>query len=187
MMIPMRLNDVGDLFIKAAQHLNIAYNPDHAYWDAQAWKKYANARDYHLNGKVKYKPDYIAAKVAQNQIKLQINIRKYHIPIFRHVSIDETMMWHDLTITNKTLSLPNQNEPVLWIPNEKETTTIIGVWRYNKFRTALSTFSNSVYRVTKIFVYRVTSCVSQASVVFLIVTLLGKSSHATGNETLLFG
>ena len=128
----MRLNDVGDLFIKAAQFLNLDYNQDHAYWDAQAWKKYANARDYQLNGKLKYKPDYIAAKVAQNQVKIQNNIRKYKIPIFRHVSLDETMMWHDLTVTTKTLSLLNRNESVLWVPNEKETTTVIGIWKYNK-------------------------------------------------------
>ncbi len=134
MKIPMRLNDVGDLFIKAAQFLNISYNESHAYWDAQAWKKYSDARDNSLNGKIKYKPDYIAATVASNQTKLQLNITKYNIPIHKQVSIDETCVWSDFALPTKTLSLPNRNEPVIWIPNDKDTTTIIGVWCYNKLR-----------------------------------------------------
>ena len=131
-MIPMRLSDVGDLFIKASQHLQIQYNHDNVYYDAQAWKKHADARDNSVHSKIKHKPDYIAAKVAQNQIKLQSNLRKYKVPINKHVSIDETMVWRDFCIPTKTSSLPKRNMPVIWIPNDKETTTIIAAWYHNK-------------------------------------------------------
>ena len=65
-LMPMRLSDVGDLFIKSAQYLQTEYNPDHAYEDAKAWKKHADANDCSLNSKIKYKPDYIVAKDAEN-------------------------------------------------------------------------------------------------------------------------
>lgn len=119
--------------IKAAQLLNIEYDANVAYFDAKAWVKMTDARDYTINSRLKYKPDYIATQVAQNQMKLQANIRRYNIPIHGHVSIDETMVWHDFCISAKTLSLPGRNEPVLWIPNDKDTTTIIGIWKFNKF------------------------------------------------------
>ena len=91
-----------------------------------------NARDRNLNGKFKFKPDYIAATVASNQAKLQANINKFNIPIHSHVSLDETMVWHDFCIQTKTLSLPGRFEPVIWIPNDKDTTTLIVIWYYNK-------------------------------------------------------
>ena len=131
--MPMRLYDVADLFIKAAQYLGSPYNENHAYWDAQAWKKYADAKDFCVDGKFKLKPDYIAAQVAKNQTQLQVYIKKYNIPITKWISIDETMVWADFALAKKTLSLPQRNEPVVWVPNEKDTTTFIGIWKYSGF------------------------------------------------------
>ena len=39
------------------------------------------------------------------------------------------MLWHDFCIPTKTLSLPKRNTPVIWIPNDKETNTLIGIWK----------------------------------------------------------
>ena len=55
------------------------YNVDDAHYDAQAWKRESDAQENSLSNEMKFKPDYIAAKVAQNQVKLQNNIRKYNM------------------------------------------------------------------------------------------------------------
>ena len=131
--ISIRLYDVADFFIKAAKELHIQYQDDHSYEDAKAWQRSLRAGKLSISGKVKYKPEYIAAKVAENQTRLLSKMRQNHVTLDRVTSLDETMVWHDFSVGSVTLSLRGQNTPVFWMPNNKETSTYVGIWNWNKY------------------------------------------------------
>ena len=131
--ISVRLYDVADFFIKAAKDLEMQYDEKHSYEDAKAWQHSLQAGTLAISGKIKFKAEYIAAKVAENQAKLLSKMRINNITQDRVKSLDETMVWHDFCVGSVTLSLPGQNTPVFWIPNDKDTTTFVGIWEWNQY------------------------------------------------------
>ena len=131
--ITVLLWDIADFFVKATQDLNMNYQDEHSYEDAKAWQRSLHAGKTNINGKIKFKPEYIAAKVAQNQTKLLLKMRQNNIAIHRVVSVDETMVWCDFAVGSVTLSLPCQNTPVHWISNNKDTYSFICIWHWNKY------------------------------------------------------
>ena len=120
--------DVADFFEKAAKNLGVFYDAKNSYKDALAWKRWKPAKYYHVDGKIIYKPQYITAKIGQFHEALQNTITKYHIKMENISSLDETMFFHDFSMRKVTLSYPGVNDRVIWIPNDKDTTSVIGIW-----------------------------------------------------------
>ncbi len=130
--VVIRQTDVSDYFIIAAHYLRLPYSSKQSIDDAKKWTK-KRVKSYSISQKIHHKKDYIAAMVGEHQKKLRNTMEEKCIPKSRVISLDETMLFYDFQMKLRTLSYPGQNEPVAWIPNEKDTKTMIGIWSWNGF------------------------------------------------------
>eukprot|EP01083_Nonionella_stella_P202409 739466_1 len=160
----IRSSDIEDYFCIAARFLNIEYDDSKASYDAKKWQEWANTKHYSVNSKLKYKSEYICAKVAQNQHMITRMMKTNSIDESMVISLDESMVFHDFCVGTNTISFKKRNDIVAWIPNDKDTTSCVCLWHWNKFECAALTTDGyksqdgiTVWRNNNIWWFRVPS------------------------------
>lgn len=128
---------IADFVLQAANQLGMNYNPGRAMADAEYWIRKNFVKYYRINSTCKFKPIYVAAKVGLNQENVMNIMQKYNIEIEGVIDLDEIMVFHDFCVSKITLSYPGQNTEVYEVPNNKDSTTFVNIWEWNKFRSPL--------------------------------------------------